>query len=65
VPLSEERVSVEKTPVVNEEVRVGKRQVQDTKRVTDTVRGEELRGEHEGDRSDESARNIEKKKCTA
>jgi uncharacterized protein (TIGR02271 family) len=42
VPLSEERVSVEKTPVVREEVRVGKRQVQDTQTVSDNVRHEEL-----------------------
>jgi uncharacterized protein (TIGR02271 family) len=49
VPLSEERVRVEKKPVVNEEVHVGKRQVQDTKRVTDQVRHEELRSETEGD----------------
>src|SRR5438874_3131648 len=43
VPLSEERARVEKKPVVNEEVQVGKRQVQDTKRVSDQVRHEELR----------------------
>src|SRR5204863_7389667 len=49
VPLSEERVRVEKKPVVNEEVHVGKRQVQDTKRVSDQVRHEELRTETEGD----------------
>jgi|ERR1051326_6749190 uncharacterized protein (TIGR02271 family) len=49
VPLSEERVHVEKKPVVNEEVHVGKRQVQDTKRVSDQVRHEELRTETEGD----------------
>ena len=49
VPLTEERVQVEKKPVVNEEVRVGKRQVQDTKRISDDVRHEELRTETEGD----------------
>ena len=49
VPLSEERVHVEKKPVVNEEVHVGKREVQDTKRVSDQVRHEELRTETEGD----------------
>ena len=49
VPLTEERVQVEKKPVGNEEVRVGKRQVQDTKRVSDEVRHEELRTETEGD----------------
>jgi uncharacterized protein (TIGR02271 family) len=49
VPLSEERVRVEKTPVVNEEVRVGKREVQGTKRVSDQVRHEELRTENDAD----------------
>lgn len=49
VPLTEERVSVEKKPVLNEDIRVGKREVQDTKRVSDQVRHEELRTETEGD----------------
>jgi uncharacterized protein (TIGR02271 family) len=49
VPLSEERVRVEKQPVVNEEVRVGKRQVQSNKEVSDQVRHEELRVEKKGD----------------
>lgn len=49
VPLSEERVRVEKEPVVNEEVRVGKRQVQSNKQVSDNVRHEELRVEKEGE----------------
>jgi uncharacterized protein (TIGR02271 family) len=49
VPLSEERVHVEKKPVVNEEVRVGKRQVQDTKRVSEQVQHEELTTETHGD----------------
>jgi uncharacterized protein (TIGR02271 family) len=65
VPLSEEQVRVEKKPVVNEEVRVGKRQVQDTKRVSDTVRHEELRTEHEGDVDDESLRDLDKKRRSA
>ena len=43
VPLSEERARVEKQPVVNEEVRVGKRAVQSTERLSDDVRHEELR----------------------
>lgn len=43
VPLTEERVRVEKTPVVTEEVKVGKRQITDTERVGDEVRHEELR----------------------
>ena len=49
VPLTEERVQVEKKPVVNEEIRVGKRQVQESKRVSGEVRHEELRTETEGD----------------
>ena len=65
VPLSEEQVRVEKKPVINEEVRVGKRQVQDTKRVSDTVRHEELRTEHEGDVDDQKFRDLDKKRRSA
>lgn len=49
VPLSEERVRVEKQPVVNEEVRVGKRQVQRAEQVSGDVRHEELRVDKDGD----------------
>jgi uncharacterized protein (TIGR02271 family) len=49
VPIREEVVDVEKRAVVYEEVEVGKRQVQDTERVTETVRREEARIEQEGD----------------
>src|SRR3954467_15978747 len=49
IPVSEERVRVEKQPVVTGEVRVGKRAVQDTQRVNETVRREEARVEKEGD----------------
>jgi uncharacterized protein (TIGR02271 family) len=49
VPVREEQVTVEKRPVVTEEVSVGKRAVQDTERVTETVRREELRTDREGD----------------
>lgn len=59
VPLSEERVRVEKNPVVKEEVRVGKKQVQDTKRIDDTFRHEELRAEREGEA--ETPSSIKKK----
>lgn len=45
IPLSEEQVHVEKKPVVNEEIRVGKREVQGTEQVKDQVRHEELRTE--------------------
>lgn len=62
VPLSEEQVRVEKKPVVTGEVRVGKRQVEDTQRVSDTVRHEELRAEHEGEIGNEDAiRDLERK----
>jgi len=48
IPLMEEEVRVEKTPVVREEVSLKKRQVQDTKTVSDTVRREEARIERTG-----------------
>ena len=43
VPLSEERVDVQKRTVVTEEVEIGKRKVEGTEHVSDTVRHEELR----------------------
>jgi uncharacterized protein (TIGR02271 family) len=49
VPLSEERVRAEKQAVVNEEVRVGKRGVQNTEHVSDSLRHEELRVDKSGD----------------
>jgi uncharacterized protein (TIGR02271 family) len=49
VPVSEERVNVEKQPVVREEIGIGKRTVQDTEQVTDTVRREEAHVERRGD----------------
>ena len=48
VPVREEEVTVEKRPVVREEIRVGKQEVQETERVSDTVRREEARIEGEG-----------------
>jgi uncharacterized protein (TIGR02271 family) len=42
VPLSEERVIVNKVPVVTEEVVVGKRRVDDTQHVSETIRRETL-----------------------
>lgn len=41
IPLTEERVNVSKTDVVSEEIVVGKRKVQDTEVVKETVRKEE------------------------
>ncbi len=49
IPLMEEEVDVQKRAVVREEISVGKRQVQDSKTVSDTVRREEARVESEGD----------------
>jgi uncharacterized protein (TIGR02271 family) len=48
VPLSEEQARVEKQPIVTEEVRVGKRPVQSTERISDDVRHEELHVDKEG-----------------
>jgi uncharacterized protein (TIGR02271 family) len=48
IPVSEEHIHVEKTPVVTEEVTVGKRKVTDTKRVDATVRKEEIKVEKGG-----------------
>ncbi len=48
IPLMEEEVRVEKAPVVREEIEVRKRQVEDTKQVSDTVRREEARIESQG-----------------
>ena len=49
VPVHEEQVLVEKRPVVKEEIKVGKQQVQETKQVSGTVRREEARIEGEGE----------------
>ncbi len=48
VPVSEEQVNVTKSTVVTGEVAIGKRAVQETQQVTDTVRHEEARIEQEG-----------------
>ena len=65
VPLTEERVRVEKKPVVSEEISVGKRQVQDTKQVSDTLRREEVHVEPEGDISEEEVKELPKKRRIA
>ncbi len=49
VPVSEEQVNVTKNTVVTGEVGIGKRTVQETQQVTDTVRREEARIEQQGD----------------
>jgi uncharacterized protein (TIGR02271 family) len=48
VPLTEERVNVRKETLVTGEVSIGKRAVEGTQRVADTVRREELSIEQEG-----------------
>ncbi len=48
VPVREEHVTVTKEPVVTEEVRVGKRTVQDSERVSGEVRKEEVKVEKTG-----------------
>jgi len=45
----EEQVHVEKRPVVKEEVTIGKRQVQDTEKVSGTIRKEEIKVDKKGD----------------
>jgi uncharacterized protein (TIGR02271 family) len=49
IPVKAERVSVKKEPVVKEEVRVGKRTVTETARVSGKVRKEKVAVEKEGD----------------
>lgn len=49
VPLSEERVNVRKDTVVTGEVSLGKRAVQETQQVTETVKQEKAHIEQEGD----------------
>ena len=49
VPVQEERARAAKETVVTEEIEVGKRAVQETERVSGTVRREEARIEREGD----------------
>ncbi len=48
VPVSEEQVNVSKNTVVTGEVAIGKRAVQETQQVTDTVRREEVRLDQQG-----------------
>jgi uncharacterized protein (TIGR02271 family) len=49
IPVKEEKVDVTKEAVVREEVSVGKRKVQGTKHVSETVRKEELEVDKHGD----------------
>jgi len=56
IPLSEERVSVEKEPIVREEVRAGKREVTDVESHDAQVRHEELKVEGEKESEEERRR---------
>jgi len=48
IPVTEEEVRVEKTPVVKEEVSVGKRKVQGTEHVSEELRKEEIKVDTQG-----------------
>ncbi len=48
IPVTEEQIHVTKTPIVTGEATIGKREVEETRQVTDTVRHEEPRLEREG-----------------
>jgi uncharacterized protein (TIGR02271 family) len=49
VPVTEEQVEVTKTPVVKEEVTIGKRKVKDTEHISADLRKEKIKVEKEGD----------------
>jgi uncharacterized protein (TIGR02271 family) len=49
IPIVEEEVIIHKRPVVVEEVTLGKRVIEDTQKVSDTIRREEARIEEHGD----------------
>jgi uncharacterized protein (TIGR02271 family) len=65
IPLSEEKVRVEKQPIVTEEVRVGKREVQTNQPVSGEVRHEELHVDRKGKTKDEREEPPEEKKRVA
>ena len=58
IPVSEEQVNVTKDTVVTGEVSIGKKAVQENKRVTDTVRREEARVEQEGNVTDPTIHDV-------
>jgi len=62
IPVKEEQVKVEKQAVVKEEVKIGKRQVQDTERVSGDVRKEEVRIEKAGDVDVNTRRTTDEKR---
>jgi uncharacterized protein (TIGR02271 family) len=57
-PLVEEEVHIEKTPVVTEQIHVGKREVLETRHLSDTIRHEELKTDHEGGMTETELRNL-------
>jgi len=62
VPVSEEKVRVEKTPVVTEEVTVGKRVVEGTEQVSGTVRKEDVKVVRQGDvKVDDTTRGAQRR----
>jgi uncharacterized protein (TIGR02271 family) len=58
VPLMEEEAHLEKMPMVTEEVHIRKREVQETKHLSDTVRHEELRAEQQGNFTDAELKDL-------
>jgi uncharacterized protein (TIGR02271 family) len=58
VPLVEEQIRIEKIPVVTEEIQIGKREVHETRHLSDTVRHEELRTEQKGNLTESELRNL-------
>ncbi len=61
VPLMEEEAHLEKTPMVTEEIHIRKREVQETKHLSDTVRHEELRAEQQGNFTDAELKDFRDK----
>lgn len=58
IPIMEERVEVTKRPVVSEEIIVGKREVQDTQTVSETLRREEADIDRTDDTLDEYGEKV-------
>jgi len=56
IPVKQEHVEVTKKPVVNEEIVVGKKEVEDTKHIRETVRHEEADIERRGDTNEANAK---------
>lgn len=58
IPISEEQIHVTKTPVVIEEVTIGKETVEETKQISETVRKEDIEVETDGDVDLHDDRNL-------